>query len=151
MRLPRTPGRASARLRLTKPNRKNEMSDIDVVRSGYAAFIAGDMATVRSLFTQDATWTVTGQGRLSGIKRGPDEIMDYFGTLMTLSDGTFHVTLVDLASGDDHVLSIQRTAATRDGSSADQSRIIAWQVRGDRIWQATQYFEDTTANDSFWA
>jgi uncharacterized protein len=127
------------------------MSDIDVVRGGYAAFIAGDMAAVRGLFTEDATWTVTGQGRLSGIKRGPDEIMDYFGTLMALSDGTFHVTLVDLAPGDEHVLSLQRTAATRNGSSADQSGVIAWQVRGGQIQRATQYFEDTTANDSFWA
>jgi ketosteroid isomerase-like protein len=126
------------------------MADSDVIRGGYAAFIAGDMVTVRGLFTDDATWVVTGQGPLSGTKQGPDEIMAYFGTLMTLSDGTFHVALTDLATGDQHVISIQQAGATRNGSSLEQSGIIAWQVQGGQIRRATQYFEDSTANDAFW-
>ena len=32
--------------------------DVEVIRRGFAAFSAGDMATLNELFTEDAVWQV---------------------------------------------------------------------------------------------
>jgi len=42
----------------------------DLVRRGYAAFSAGDMATLTELFAEDAVWHVPGDGGLAGDKKG---------------------------------------------------------------------------------
>ena len=43
--------------------------DVEVIRRGYAAFSAGDMATLTELFTEDAVWHVPGDGPISGPKQ----------------------------------------------------------------------------------
>lgn len=126
------------------------MADIDVVRKAYDAFIAGDMDTVRSMFADDATWTVTGNGAISGTKEGADAIMAYFEELFSKSDGTMVVSLLDLAAGEDHVLSLQRQTARRNDGSLDVGGVIVWQVRDGLLWKVVQYFEAPETHDAFW-
>ncbi|MFZ1913213.1 MAG: nuclear transport factor 2 family protein, partial [Propionicimonas sp.] len=63
-------------------------SDLEVVRSGYAAFSAGDLAALSELFAEDATWAVPGSGPTSGTKQGRDAVMAYLVEVMTRSEGT---------------------------------------------------------------
>ena len=51
----------------------------DLVRRGYAAFSAGDMATLTEVFAEDAVWHVPGDGGLAGDKKGRDACFAYFG------------------------------------------------------------------------
>ena len=73
--------------------------DVALVRRGYDAFIAGDMDTLRELFTEDAVWHTGGTGGLSGDKKGVGEILAYFGELFSRSQGTLKLTLEDVAAG----------------------------------------------------
>ena len=55
--------------------------NVELVRRGYEAFNAGDMATLSELFAEDAVWHVAGNGVLSGTKQGRDAVLAYFGEL----------------------------------------------------------------------
>ena len=44
--------------------------DAELVQRRYAAFSAGDVATITELFTEAAVWDVPGSGGLSGAKEG---------------------------------------------------------------------------------
>jgi hypothetical protein len=53
-----------------------------LIRRGYAAFSAGDMATLTELFADDIVWNVAGSGGLSGAKQGRDAVFAYFGEVI---------------------------------------------------------------------
>jgi ketosteroid isomerase-like protein len=124
--------------------------DVEVVRRGFAAFSAGDMATLTELLADDAVWHVPGSGSLSGTKRGRDEILAFFGELMTRSGGTLVVTLDDVVGGDNHTVALNRNRATRDTNTLEQNAVIVFQVRDGRVADARQFFDDTASNDEFW-
>jgi hypothetical protein len=124
--------------------------DVEVIRRGYAAFSAGDMATLTELFADDAVWHVPGSGSLSGAKRGRDEILSFLGELMTRSGGTLVVTLDEVVGGDKHTVALNRNRATRGTNSLEQSVVIVFELRDGRVTEARQFFDDTARNDEFW-
>lgn len=123
----------------------------ELVRRGYAAFSAGDMATLNELFTDDAVWHVPGSGELSGAKQGREAIMAFFGELMSRSAGTLKVTLQDVIGGDQHTIGLNDNYAERNGRVLDQEAVLVFQVRDGRVSEVRQFFEDTTATDEFWS
>lgn len=125
--------------------------DVEVIRRGYAAFSAGDMATLTELFTEDAVWHVPGDGPISGPKQGRDAILSFFGELMSRSEGTLTVTLDDVVGGDHHTVSMDRNQATRGGQSLQQDTVIVFELRDGRVSQARQFFDNTAVSDAFWA
>lgn len=127
------------------------VDDVDVVRKGYAAFSAGDLDSLRELFTEDATWSVPGASPYSGTKRGRDAILAYFVDVVTASEGTFQTVQVAVSGGDGYVFSLDRTSATRNGVSVDTTGVNVFQLNGGRVESVQQYFEDTGENDRFWS
>jgi len=126
-------------------------SDVEVIRRGYAAFSAGDMATLNELFTEDAVWHVPGAGPLSGAKEGREGILSFFGELMSRSEGTLTVTLDDVVGGDHHTVALNRNQATRGSQTLQQNAVVVFQLRDARVSEARQYFDDTARNDAFWS
>ena len=125
--------------------------DVEVIRRGFAAFSAGDMPTLNELFTEDAVWHAPGSGPLSGAKRGRDQILSFFGELMSRSDGTLTVTLDDVVGGDNHTISTNRNQASRGGQTLEQDAVIVFELRDGRVSEARQFFDDTARNDAFWS
>lgn len=122
-----------------------------LVRRGYEAFIAGDMATLNELFAEDAVWHVPGSGELSGAKQGREAIMGFFGELMTRSSGTLKVTLRDVIGGEDHTIGLNGNHAERNNKVLDQDAVLVFQLRDGRVREVQQFFEDTAATDEFWS
>jgi ketosteroid isomerase-like protein len=125
--------------------------DAELVRRGYQAFSAGDMATLNDLFTEDAVWHVPGSGDLSGTKQGREAILACFGELMSRSAGTLKVTLQDVIGGDNHTIGLNGNHAERNGKVLDQDAVLVFQLRDGRVAEVQQFFEDTAATDEFWS
>jgi uncharacterized protein len=123
----------------------------DLVRRGYAAFSAGDMATLTDVFSEDAVWTVPGSGPMSGEKRGRNAILAYFGELMTASDGTFTVTLRDVLTGEDHTVGLQRNHAERNNKTEDQDAVLVFTIGDGRVTAVQEFRENTGLSDAFWS
>jgi uncharacterized protein len=123
----------------------------DLVRRGYAAFSAGDLATLTEVFAEDAVWNVPGSSPISGEKKGRDAILAYFGELMTASNGTFTATLQDVIAGQDHTIGLHRNHAERNNKTDDQDVVLVFTIQDGRITAVQQFFEDTAASDDFWS
>jgi ketosteroid isomerase-like protein len=122
-----------------------------LLRRGYEAFIAGDMATLTELFAEDAVWHLPGNGALSGIKRGRDAVFGYFGELVGRSGGTLKITLHDVIGGDEHTIGLHHDYAERDGKVLDHNVVIVTHINGGRFSEVWEFHEDQPANDAFWS
>jgi ketosteroid isomerase-like protein len=125
--------------------------NVDLVRRGYEAFIAGDMATLGEMFADDAVWHVAGDGVLSGKKEGRDAILAYFGELGTRSGGNLKVTVEEIVGGETNTVAVQHNSAEHGGRSLDQDGAIAFRVADGKISEGREFFQDTAKGDAFWA
>ncbi|MFH5877451.1 nuclear transport factor 2 family protein [Arthrobacter sp. NA-172] len=123
----------------------------DLVRRGYEAFNAGDLATLGELFAEDAVWYAAGSGVLSGTKQGRDAIFAYFGELGGRSQGSFQAIVEDVVGGEDHTVGIHRSHAESNGKSLDVASTIAFVLRDGKVVEGREYAEDSAKGDEFWA
>ncbi len=64
-----------------------------LVNKMYECFAKGDMATLKTdVFAKDITWNLPGHHPLSGIKKGPDEVIAFFGALMQTGIAVDNIT-----------------------------------------------------------
>jgi ketosteroid isomerase-like protein len=124
--------------------------NVELVRRGYEAFNAGDMATLSELFADDAVWYVPGSGVLSGTKQGRDAILAYFGELGARTQGDFQANLKDIVGGENHIVAIQQTQGKNKGKTLDMATIITFVVRDGKVTEGREFFEDTAKADDFW-
>ena len=123
----------------------------DLVRRGNEAFGAGDMATLSELFAEDATWSVPGNGSLSGTKHGRDAIFGFFGDTMSLSEGTFKIAVQDVVGGDRHTIGLHRAQAQREGKCLEQNSVLVFRIEDGRVREVREFHEDPVNSDEFWA
>lgn len=120
--------------------------NIELVRSGYAAFSTRDMATLQGLFAEDAVWNYPGNEVLSGPKKGRDAILAFFGEIMVRSNGTFAVSVVDIAGNEERVFTYQHTDAEREGKLLNRYSV---NVSGGVVTELEEFFQDTAESDAF--
>ena len=121
-----------------------------VMREAYAAFSAGDMDTLRSLFVEDAVWHVSGHNQLSGERRGVDAILGYFGELMEATNGTFRVDqLVDVLANDERAVGVHVAAGEKDGQTHHFSEVLVINMRDGKFAEAWEHEGDERAYDEF--
>jgi ketosteroid isomerase-like protein len=123
----------------------------ELVRRGYEAFNAGDMATLSELFAEDAVWHAAGSGVLSGTKQGRDAVLAYFGELGARTQGSFQANVQDIVGGENHTVAIQQTRGESNGRTLDLATVVAFVVRSGKIAEGREFSEDTAKGDDFWA
>ncbi|MGP4030555.1 nuclear transport factor 2 family protein [Pseudarthrobacter sp. 1C304] len=123
----------------------------ELVRRGYEAFNAGDMATLGEIFAEDAVWHAAGGGVLSGTKQGRDAVLAYFGELGARSQGSFQADVQDIVGGEEHTVAIQQNHSEANGKTIDTGTVIVFVVRDGKIAEGREYSQDTAAWDDFWA
>lgn len=124
--------------------------NVELVRRGYTAFNAGDMATLSEIFAEDAVWYVAGSGVLSGTKAGRDAVLAYFGELGARTQGHFQANVQDIVGGEKHTVAIQQTHGEANGKTLDMATVITFVVRDGKIAEGREFFEDTAKADDFW-
>jgi uncharacterized protein len=120
-----------------------------LVRSGYEAFAAGDLAAVEELFRPDAIWHAQRLGRLSGDHEGWPAIAGFFGLTMELSGGTFTVAAKDALVNDDSVAVVVRSRAERDDRRLDEPQVHLFRLEDGLVTEVRQ-FAGADA-DAFWS
>lgn len=124
--------------------------NVELVRRGYEAFNAGDMASLKEIFAEDSVWHVAGSGVLSGTKQGREAVLAYFGELGARTKGDFQANVKEIVGGENHTVAIQQTQGTNNGKTLDMPTIITFVVRDGKITEGREYFEDTAKADDFW-
>ena len=119
------------------------------VLKGFQAFAEGDMATMKELFDDDATWNVGGRNRWSGSYKGVDAILGFFGEISQEASISqdMHAVLAD----DEHVVALINSTTTRDDRTLEAQLIFVFHVSDGTVSDVWSTSLDDYANDEFWA
>lgn len=140
---------AYARPATSVPARDDAMR---LVERGYAAFNAGDIETLRSVMAADVVQHVPGTGPLAGAYKGIDNVLGYYGRLAELTDGSFHVALVEThGDGEGHVTAVHQTTATRNGRTRVSHGAIVFTVVDGRATDLMEMHADLAGDDAFFS
>ena len=99
-----------------------EHPNVARIRDGYAAFAKGDFAVLNDLFAEDLLWHIGGRSQLTKDYRGRDEVYGFFGRLMELTEGSFHLDLHAVFADDEHGVALVVASASRGGKSVTDQR-----------------------------
>lgn len=123
-----------------------------LVRRGYEAFNAGDMATLTELFAENASWHTPGHSRIAGDHEGRDAAFAQFGRYGGETGGTFRAELRDVLADDaGRVIGIHHNSAERGGKQLDVDCCLVFQIEDGRVVDGREYFYDLEAWDEFWS
>jgi ketosteroid isomerase-like protein len=92
-----------------------EHPNVARLRDGYAAFARGDFAALNDLLAEDVMWHGGGRSQLSGEFRGREAVYAYFGKVMEVTEGSFHLDLHAVFADDEHGAVLVVTTASRGG------------------------------------
>jgi uncharacterized protein len=123
-----------------------------LIRRGYDAFNNGDMDTLRTMFSGDATHHSPGNHPLSGDFKGQDAIFEMYGRLFEETNGTVRAELRQLlVDGRGHVMSFHRFTGERNGKQLDENAGIVFRIVGDKITDLDECTEDIDKVNAFWS
>jgi ketosteroid isomerase-like protein len=124
---------------------------LDVVNRYFDALSAKDFPTVASMFAEDIVWHQPGDNRFSGTHRGGAAVGEMIGGMMTVSEGTFELTLTGapLVNGTMVAVPVHFTGK-RDGAAMSQDGIDLLRIEGDKIAEAWLFSSDPQSEDAFW-
>jgi ketosteroid isomerase-like protein len=123
-----------------------------LIRSAYEAFAAGDVPAVLETFAEDISWHIPGRSPVAGVYVGHDRVLDFFGRLGELSNGTFSLGLhafLDDGAGRVAVLTTER--AERNGTHAEFDAVHYWSVENGKATRFQAYMADEYGVDAFWS
>ena len=106
----------------------------EIIERGYAAFSAGDVETVMSLFDDDIEWVQPGESSVSGTFHGKAGVMEHIGRL---AEKDLTVKLIQLVADGDTVVAVTEvTAGGETGEDADvftvrNGKTVSARVHGD--------------------
>jgi uncharacterized protein len=129
-------------------------SNEDLVRRGYEAFAAGDMASLMALMADDVVHVIPGDSPLAGEHKGPDELTTLYGQLFSLSGGTYRAELVSIEErGPDQVVSRHRGTAQREGRTLDTEETLTFTIEDGKVTRIESSFspQDEAIEDAFWS
>ena len=128
-----------------------EQDNVALVRRGFEAFSAGDMAALTELFAPNATWHSPTLGVLGGDQIGRDNIFKMFGQLATETSGTFRVSPGAFAASGDRVFAQAMGTGQRNGRSLESDEVLVFTVTDGKVTKVRFYLTDFEANLDFWS
>ena len=126
--------------------------NVELLRKGYAAFAAGDMATVENIFADDIVWHAPGNNPISGDFKGKEQVFGLFAKLMELTGGTFRQEIHDIVANDEHAVVLAENGAQRpDGRSWQGRAAHVWHVANGKCTEYWLFADDQAAADAFFS
>ena len=119
----------------------------EAMRKGYAAFAAGDMATVSSLFADGIAWHQAGNGPLSGDFVGKDAVFGTFARLAEITAGTFSQEIHDMLANDEHAVIMVELSWEQPHPYRGKS-VHVWHVKDGIATEAWLMDQDQAAADA---
>ena len=126
--------------------------NLDLVRRGYAAFVAGDTDTLTELWAPDVVHAVPGSSPISGAHKGTAAVLTMYGQLAELSGGSVRIELEDvLSDGADRVIAIHRAHAVRNDQTLSAREALLFTIADGKVAEIQDFFADIASVDAFWS
>jgi ketosteroid isomerase-like protein len=118
-----------------------EHPNVARIKDGYAAFAKGDFAVLNDLFAEDLLWHVGGRNQLTGDYRGREAVYGFFGKLMEVTEGSYHVDLHAVFADDEHGVALVVSTASRGGRRIEVNEAHVVHLRDGKV---TEFWDATT-------
>ena len=110
-----------------------EHPNVARMRDGYAAFAKGDFESLNDLFAEDVVWHEASRNQLAGDYRGREAVYGFFGRIMELTEGSFHIDVQALLADDDHGVALVNETASRGGRRAEMFNAHIFRMRDGMV------------------
>jgi uncharacterized protein len=122
------------------------------IREAFAAFSQGDMDALRNqYFTEDIRWHIAGRNPLAGDYEGVAQVLEVFGRIAELSEGTFVVDLHDVLANDEQAVALWTGRGERAGKKLENSIAQVIRIRDGKWIEVWGYSADQYAFDEFFS
>jgi uncharacterized protein len=118
-----------------------EHPNVARIRDGYAAFAKGDFAALNDLFAEDVLWHEAGRNQLSREYRGRDAVYAFFGKLMEVTAGTFHIDLHAVFADDEHGVALVRMTLSHGDKTVTTNDAHVFHLRDGKV---TEFWDAST-------
>lgn len=122
----------------------------DLVRKGFEAFAAGDMATMDQLIADDAIWHTSGRNPLAGDYKGKEAIFENWARLRQETEA-FQQDMHAILADDDHVVALVDVTAARGGKTLKGQQVLVFHVIDGKASEVWAVSTDPYAFDALWA
>jgi ketosteroid isomerase-like protein len=124
-----------------------EHPNVEIMRRGYAAFLAGDMETVSALFDDGITWHVGGNNPLSGDFVGKQDVFAFFARLGELTKGSLGIDIHTILADDEHA-AILVDASQEQPAPYRGREVHIWHLRDGLATEFWSFPRDLAAFDA---
>jgi ketosteroid isomerase-like protein len=122
----------------------------DLVRRGFEAFAAGDMATMDQLMADDVQWHAPGTTPVSGDFDGKEAVFGNFALLGQETD-SFEQDIHAILADDDHAVALVNSTVARGGKTLTAPAVLVFHIAGGRVTEAWVTQLDPDGVNAFWA
>lgn len=128
-----------------------DQTNLAAAQAAYAAFGAGDMATLSNLFADDIVWHSGGDNILSGDYVGKEAVFGLFGQLAQETGGSFKNEIHDILANGEHGVALVTSTATRGESALNSRAVHVFHMSDGKLAEFWNFPEDPAHVDDFWA
>ena len=122
-----------------------------LLRSGYAAFASGDLATIERMFHPGVIWHAQRLGQLGGDHIGWPAVADFFGRSMQLMRGTFHIDVIEVLTNATGGAVVVQSMGERDSKRLNDRQVHLFHVENGQVTEIWQFVGDGHAAEAFWS
>ena len=109
------------------------------------------LVRVAALWAADIVWHQPGDNQFSGTHRGTSAVNDMIGGMMTVSRGTFELSLATTPMANGNLVAAPvHFAAKREGSLMSMDGVDLLRIEGDQVAEVWLFSADQQAEDTFW-
>jgi ketosteroid isomerase-like protein len=130
-----------------------EHPNAQLIRDGYDAFSRGDTTRLSELFAPDIQWHEAGAATvpIAGDFKGHTAVFTMFGKLGELTNGQFHVALIECIADEHQAVAIHETSARRGMHTYTSREAIVFHFLEGKVTDAWHTVPDVEAYDDFWS
>jgi ketosteroid isomerase-like protein len=123
---------------------------VQLVKNYQAAMARQDFNAGRAYFDPDVIYIVPGNNKLSGVFKGPDKVMGYFGKLMELTSGTYKITKQKWLVNDTKVALVTDNYAEINSKTHTWNEVIVFEIINEKKHAIEMFQDDQAALDEFY-
>jgi phenylpyruvate tautomerase PptA (4-oxalocrotonate tautomerase family)/ketosteroid isomerase-like protein len=126
------------------------------VAAAYGALGTGDRTSIEEYWDAEINWLVPGESRVSGLKQGLDEFINFMKLVGELSGGSFNMEPKGLLIHDNQSLDLSHNTGTRAGHpnrklNIDVAHLLTWRDGKVIEGKGAIFGHGTTEFNKFWA
>ncbi len=122
----------------------------DLVRKGFEAFAAGDMATLDGIMSDDVVWHASGTGVIAGDFVGKQAVFGSFALIPQETD-SFSQEIHAIVADDEHTIALVSATATRRGNTVTLAQVLVFHIEDGKAKEVWITPFDQAAADAFWS